>query len=113
MPNPPKKTGTTNKPASSTTNTYKPKKALPEVKVTAKKKPVVTKDPYRYFMGEKDMSKPTKEVSKATYEKGGMPRVKILATDTTKINNLTRSYGANSVKGFTPLNTKTTPKKTK
>lgn len=93
---------------------------LPEVTVTAKRtttatpvKKTVSKDPYRYFMGPTDMSKPTKEVTKAVYEKGGMPRVKIAATDTATINNLTRSRGNMSSKGYTPLMTKTNPTKKK
>ena len=85
----------------------------PTVTVTGKKNPspTVSKDPYRYFMGPQDMSKPTREVTKSEYEKGGMPRIKILATDTTKINNLERSRGTGSVKGFNPLKTQTKPKK--
>ena len=97
--------------------------SLPEVKVTAKKmtpasntasttaQKTVSKDKYRYFMGPTDMSKPTKEVDRATYEKGGMPRIKVLATDTATINNLNRSRGNMSSKGYIPLATKTTPKK--
>jgi len=100
--------GVTNLPM--VTVTAKRSTTLPEVKVTASKK-VMSKDPYKYFMGPTDMSKPTKEVTRATYEKGGMPRVKILATDTAKINNLTRSRGNMSAKGYTPLMTKTTPAK--
>jgi hypothetical protein len=139
MPNPPKKTGTTKKPASSTTKTYtttkpkpttgttsnktyKPNKPLPEVKVTPKKitpapKPVVSEDKYRYFGGERGKPTPTKELTKAEYTKyynskdPNMGLTKILKSDTAKINNLQRSYGASTIKGFTPLKTKTTPKK--
>lgn len=105
-----------NTPKPKPTTTYKPNKPAQTIKVTpnkatSKPTPKPTPDKYRYFMGTKDMSQPTKEVNKATFEKGGMPRTKILASDTAKINNLTRSYGASSSKGFVPLKTKTTPKK--
>lgn len=112
----------TKKPTTSTTTVTKKPVAkvtnLPTVTVTAKKTTpapakTVSKDPYRYFMGPTDMSKPTKEVTKAVYEKGGMPRTKIAATDTATINNLTRSRGNMSSKGYTPLMTKTTPTKKK
>jgi hypothetical protein len=42
-----------------------------------------------------------------------MPRTKIAATDTASINNLTRSRGNMSSKGYIPLTTKTTPTKKK
>ena len=104
-------TTVTKKPVTKVTN-------LPSVTVTAKKttaapSKTVSKDPYKYFMGSTDVSKPTREVDRATYEKGGMPRVKYLATDTASINNITRSRGNMSTKGYVPLATKTTPTKKK
>lgn len=105
---------TANTPKPKPTTTYKPNKPAQTIKLTPNKatsKPSPSPEKYRYFMGTKDMSQPTKEVNRATFEKGGMPRTKILASDTSKINNITRSYGASSSKGFVPLKTKTTPKK--
>ncbi len=59
------------------------------------------------------MSKTTKaEYTKYYNSKDpNMGLTKILKSDTAKINNLQRSYGASTIKGFTPLKTKTTPKK--
>ena len=83
--------------------TVKPK---PEQLAKKETKKPITKDTYRYFMGSTDTSKPTKEVTRSTYEKGGAPRIKIAASDTASINNLTRSRGNFSSKGFIALKKK-------
>lgn len=95
---------------------------LPEVTVTAKRtttttKPTVSEDKYRYFGGEKNTTKPTRELTRAEYNKyytskdPKMGLIKIDKADTAKINNLSR--GPLGVKGYTPLMTKTTPTKKK
>jgi hypothetical protein len=96
---------------------------LPEVTVTAKRttttKPTVSEDKYRYFGGERNTAKPTKELTRAEYSnyyKSKDPKmglIKIDKADTAKINNLSRSYGASEIKGYVPLKRQTTPAKKK
>lgn len=91
-----KPTGSASKPTGGTTAKPTTTSAKPMQKST---------DPNRYFVGEKRGTSPTQEVTYTQYQKAykdpNLATIKLNAkTDSVKIANLTRNYGANSVKGY-------------
>jgi hypothetical protein len=94
--------GYVGKPTTTTANNSKKTTTTTTTTTTNKSNP--STDPNRYFVGEKRGTSPTQEVTYGQYQKArtnpAMATVKINKADTAKINNLSRNYGANTVKGF-------------
>lgn len=87
-----------------TGSTSKPTGGTPKPSTTTAKPMQKSTDTYRYFVGERRGTSPTQEVTRGQYEKArtnpNLATIKINKSDSTKIANLSRSYGASEIKGF-------------
>lgn len=99
-----KTTSYVGKPTTSTTGGKKTTTATPSTGSKTTTTQQKSTDPNRYFVGERRGTAPTQEVTYGQYQKArtnpALATVKINKADTAKINNLTRNYGSNEVKGF-------------